>query len=198
MTNFPRRVDCSFKTKAVFLDRDGTINVEKDYLYKISDFEFLPGVIDALKLLQSAGYLLIIITNQSGIARGYYKEEDYENLNEWMLNELKAEGVNIDAVYYCPHHPEAMVEKYRVSCTCRKPGIGLFEQAVKDFNIDLSKSYAIGDKIRDCAICKTTDCKGFLIANNEKQSVIEDVKSGKYERVEYAVSLLEATKKILI
>lgn len=185
------------KQKAVFLDRDGTINIEKDYLYRITDFEFLPGVIDALKLLQSAGYLLIIITNQSGIARGYYKEEDYEKLNEWMLGELKSKGVTIDAVYYCPHHPEAKIEKYRTNCNCRKPGLGLFEQAIKDFNIDLSKSYAIGDKIRDCAICNSTECKGILIANNEKQSVIEDVKSGKYERVEYADSLPLAVNTIM-
>ncbi len=185
------------KNKAIFLDRDGTINVEKNYLYKISDFEFLPGAIDALKLLQSAGYLLIIVTNQSGIARGYYKEEDYEKLNEWMLEELKANEISIDAVYYCPHHPEAKIKKYKANCTCRKPGIGLFEQAVKDFDIDLSKSYSIGDKMRDCVICKITECQGFLIANNEKMNVIEDVKSGKYERVRYADSLFSAAKKLL-
>ena len=139
-------------TKAIFLDRDGTINVEKDYLYRIEDFEFLPRVIDALKLLQSAGYLLIIITNQSGIARGYYKESDYEKLNAWMLKELKQKGINISAVYHCPHHPNAKIDKYRVNCSCRKPNKGLFEKAINDFNIDLSLSYSIGDKIRDCAI----------------------------------------------
>lgn len=86
------------KTKAIFLDPDGTINVEKDYLYKISDFEFLPDVIEALRMLQAAGYILIIITNQSGIARGYYTEDDYKKLNNWMLEELKKQGVNITAV----------------------------------------------------------------------------------------------------
>ena len=185
------------KTKAIFLDRDGTINVEKDYLFKIPDFEFLPGVIDALRQLQTAGFLLIIITNQSGIARGYYTEEQYKELNDWMLEELRSHGVNITAVYYCPHHPEAKVEKYRKNCSCRKPKLGMYEQAVKDFNIDLGSSYAIGDKIRDCAICKTTECRGFLIASNEKSSEIEDVKNGKYERVEYAEDLLSAVKKLL-
>lgn len=183
--------------KAIFLDRDGTINVEKDYLFRISDFEFLPGVIEALKLLQANGFLLIIITNQSGIARGYYTEEDYRILNDWMLSTLRSEGVEVSAVYYCPHHPEAKIEKYRKNCSCRKPKLGLYEQAVKDFNIDLSQSSAIGDKIRDCAICKTTECRGFLIADNEKTSVIEDVKRGKYERVEYAQDLLSAVTTIL-
>ena len=183
--------------KAIFLDRDGTINVEKDYLFRIEDFEFIFGVKEALKLLQANDFLLIIITNQSGIARGYYTEEDYRILNDWMLKELKFQGINITSVYYCPHHPEAKVEKYRKNCNCRKPKLGLYEQAIEDFNIDLSNSYAIGDKIRDCAICKNTDCHGFLIASNEKTSVIEDVKNGKYENVEYADDLLTAAIKLL-
>ena len=183
--------------KAIFLDRDGTINIEKDYLYKITDFEFLPGVIEALKLLQENNFLLIIITNQSGIARGYYTEEQYRNLNNWMLGELKVHGINITAVYYCPHHPEAKVEQYRKNCNCRKPKLGMYEKAVKDFNIDLSYSFAIGDKIRDCAICKTTECRGYLISSGEKSSVIEEVKEGKYERVKYAKDLLSAVHSLL-
>ncbi len=187
----------TIKHKAVFLDRDGTINVEKDYLFRIVDFEFLPGVIDALKLLQENGFLLIIVTNQSGIARGYYTEEQYRDLNNWMLKELENQGIYISAVYYCPHHPEAKVEMYRKNCTCRKPKLGMYEQAVKDFNIDLGRSYAIGDRIRDCAICRTTDCRGYLIAETEKKSIIEDVKDGKYERVEYAKDILSAAKAVV-
>ena len=156
----------SEKRKAVFLDRDGTINIDKGYLYRISDFEFLPGAVDALKMLQSAGYLLIIITNQSGIGRGYYTEEDFMRLNDYMKAELAKSGVNISGVYYCPHLPDAEVERYRKICDCRKPATGLFERAVKDFNIDLSRSYAIGDKERDCAICSVSDCKGFLIGRD--------------------------------
>lgn len=185
------------KNKAIFLDRDGTINVEKDYLYKIENFEFLPNVITALQRLQSAGYLLIIITNQSGIARGYYKEEDYQKLNSWMLEELKQHGISITAVYYCPHHPEAFVPAYRIDCDCRKPKLGLYEKAIADFNIDLSSSFAIGDKIRDCAICSTTNAHGYLIAHNEKPEIIEAIKNGQYERVEYVDDLLTAANKIL-
>lgn len=169
------------KNKAVFLDRDGTINVEKHFLYKIEDFEFLTGAVEGLKLLQRAGFLLIIITNQSGIARGYFTEEEYLKLTEWMLAELEKSGVKISKVYYCPHLPEAEILKYKKICHCRKPETELFEQAVKDFDIDLSKSFAIGDKLRDCAICEKTDCKGFLIggdeANKNANSKIKSVSS---------------------
>lgn len=153
-------------SKAVFLDRDGTINVDKGYLYRISDFEFLPGAVDALRMLQEAGYLLIIITNQSGIGRGYYTEEDFAVLNEYMKSELLKSGVKISGVYYCPHLPNAEVERYRKVCTCRKPSLGLFERAVHDFDIDLSQSYAIGDKERDIAICSASACRGFLIGRD--------------------------------
>ena len=183
--------------KAIFLDRDGTINVEKHYLYKKEDFEFLPGVIDALKKLQQAGYMLIIVTNQSGIARGYYTEGECHSLNDWMLSQLKKQGVIIAQIYYCPHLPNAEVEAYRKDCNCRKPKLGLFKQAINDYHIQLSKSYAIGDKIRDCAICEHTVCRGYLVGNNEDEIIIKKVKEGMYERVEYANSLMDATDQIL-
>ncbi len=184
--------------KAIFLDRDGTINVEKDYLYKIEDFEFVDGVVNALHLLQEAGYKLIIITNQSGIARGYYTEEDYKKLNGWMVNTLKEQGITISAVYFCPHHPTAAVEEYRIDCDCRKPKLGLYEQAINDFNLDISSCFAVGDKIRDCSICESSGCHGFLIASNEKPEVIEAVKKGEYKNVSYAADLEEAAECITI
>ena len=178
--------------KAIFLDRDGTINIEKHYLYRVEDFEFLPEVVDALKELQRAGYLLIVITNQSGIARGYYTEADFQKLNDWMVSTLREQGVTIADVYYCPHLPDAQVPEYRKDCNCRKPKLGMYEQAILDHDIDLSQSYAIGDKIRDCAICETTPCRGFLIGENEKPEVIAEVKAGKDVRVSYAKDLNEA------
>lgn len=183
--------------KAIFLDRDGTINVEKHYLYKIEDFEFLPRAIDGLKKLQDAKYKLIIITNQSGIARGYYTEEDFLQLNGWMIRYLIERGIRIEKVYYCPHLPNAKVDKYRKICTCRKPELDLYKQAVKEFDIDLSTSYAIGDKVRDCSICKSTDCKGFLIAENEKSDVIAAVKTGEYSNIKYAQDLFDAANLIV-
>lgn len=183
--------------KAVFLDRDGTINCDKTYLYKITEFEFLPGVIEALKILQSAGYFLIIITNQSGIARGIYSENDFMILNKWMINELWTKGIFIKDVYYCPHHPKAIIEKYRVNCDCRKPQLGMYMQAIEKYGINLAESFAIGDKIRDCAICETTACRGYLIAENENIQVISDVKNGKYKNIKYKESLLECVKEIV-
>lgn len=184
------------KEKAVFLDRDGTINVEKHYLHKIEDFEFLPGAIKGLQLLQDTGYLLIVVTNQSGIGRGYYTEEAFHTLNAWMLQTLEENGIHITKVYYCPHLPDATVESYRKECNCRKPALGMYQQAIEEFDINVSKSWAIGDKIRDCAVCETMGARGFLIGENEKPEIIQKVKTNKYQNVCYAADLLESAKKI--
>lgn len=175
--------------RAIFLDRDGTINIDNNYIYKISDFKFIEGAIEALKMFQNNKYKLIIITNQSGIAKGFFKEKDLEILNIWLKNELKQNGVIIDAIYYCPHNAND-------NCNCRKPKIGLFEKAIKEFNIDISKSYAIGDKLRDCTICFTTDCKGFLIGNNENKEIIDNVKKGLFKQIKYEETLLNCAKEI--
>ena len=183
--------------KAIFLDRDGTINVDKKYLSKIEDFEYLSGAIEGLKLLQDAGYLLIIITNQSGIARGYYTEDDFSKLNDWMIQNLKSRGIEISKVYYCPHHLDGKIEKYRVDCNCRKPKLGLYQKAIEDFDIDLSESWTIGDKLRDSQICETTNCRGFLISDLEKTNIINVVKRGNIRNIEYANDLYDAAKMIV-
>lgn len=183
--------------KAVFLDRDGTINVEKYYLYKIEDFEFLPGAIDGLKMIQTAGYMLIVVTNQSGIARGYYTEGDFQILNDWMTATLQENGVTINGVYYCPHLPYAFVGEYRAACGCRKPATALYKRAVKDLNIDISHSWAVGDKMRDCSICADFGCRGFLVGNSEKPEVLEQARLGEYKNVRYAKDLLEAARIIV-
>lgn len=183
--------------KAVFLDRDGTINVDRAYLSKIADFEYLPGVIEGLRMLQQAGFLLIVVTNQSGIARGYYTEDDFLRLNEWMLCDLRSKGIEISKVYYCPHHPNGKIEKYRKDCICRKPKLGMYEQAIQKFDIDLSHSYTIGDKLRDSALCETTECRGYLISNLEKSNVIKKVKNGAFQNIQYQNSLLDAARDII-
>jgi D-glycero-D-manno-heptose 1,7-bisphosphate phosphatase len=182
--------------KAVFLDRDGTINKDNGYVYQIEEFEILPGVIEGLHLLQDAGYLLIVVTNQSGIARGYYTEQDFRILTGWMMERFKTMGIQIAEVYYCPHLPNAPIPMYRKTCRCRKPGTGLYERAVKEFHIDLSKSYAIGDKIRDCSICEKTDCRGFLTGTKEESKVIEAVREGKYRHVQYEEDLYACALRI--
>lgn len=183
--------------KAVFLDRDGTINVEKHYVYRIEDFEFLPGVIKGLRLLQNFGYKLVIITNQSGIARGYYTEHDFRILNKWMIAELEENKIYIAKIYYCPHLPDARIPEYRKVCNCRKPLTGLYEQAIRELNIDVSQSYSIGDKIRDCCICEKTECHGYLIGENEKTEIVESVKAGEYKNIRYAVDLMDAANRIV-
>lgn len=183
--------------KAVFLDRDGTINVDKNYLYRKEDFELLPHTIEALRLLQNAGFLLVVITNQSGIARGYYTEEQFMKLNQWMIEHFRTKGITIDAVYYCPHHPQAKIEKYRRNCNCRKPKTELFEAAVIDLNIDLAKSFAIGDRLRDCCICQKSNCRGFVIGNTESLDTIKKIKSGDIINVSYQPTLLETAQTIV-
>ncbi|STO32193.1 D,D-heptose 1,7-bisphosphate phosphatase [Fusobacterium necrogenes] len=135
--------------KAIILDRDGTINIEKDYLHKIEDFEFEEGVVEGLKILADLGYIFVVVTNQSGIARGYYTEEDLEILNNYIGEILEKEGIKIKKFYFCPHHPEKGVGKYKVECNCRKPNPGMLEEAIKEFDIDREKSFMIGDNISD-------------------------------------------------
>ena len=130
--------------KALFLDRDGVINVEKYYLYKRSDFEFIDGIFELCKYYQDLGYLIVIVTNQSGIAREYYSQEDFLKLTSWMVAAFKKHGITISKVYFCPHHPDISGE-----CSCRKPKPGMILKAAKEFDIDLTKSILIGDKERD-------------------------------------------------
>lgn len=161
----------SSKNRAVFLDRDGTINVEKNYLHKTEDFEFLPNAIEGLKMMQEDGFFLFIISNQSGIARGYYTEDDLKKLHGYMLLKLQEAGIWITDIAYCPHLPDAAVRKYKKDCECRKPKTGMFYQMVEKYQIDLEHSYAIGDKERDLEICRNTGCRGFLIRTGEMQKI---------------------------
>ena len=167
------------KNKAIFLDRDGTINVDKNYLYKIDDWEFENGAIESLRILQNLGFKLIVISNQSGIGRNYYTKEDADIIFKYMEDELKKENIKISKSYYCPHYNE--------ECECRKPKLGLFYQAQKEFDIDFSRSYAIGDKLRDLAICNKEKTIGFLLSHNEK------IDNSRIIRCE---NILQATKKI--
>lgn len=137
-------IGTSFKKPALFLDRDGVINVEKDYLYKIEDFEFIEGIVALCKHYQELGYLIVVVTNQSGIARGYYSEDDFAKLSEWMVDAFRKKGVAITAVYHCPHHPDISG-----TCACRKPMPGMLLDAAKAYDIDLENSIIIGDKERD-------------------------------------------------
>jgi D-glycero-D-manno-heptose 1,7-bisphosphate phosphatase len=137
------------QNKALLLDRDGTINVDTGYLYKMEDWRFQPMVVEAIKAAKNAGYMVIVITNQSGVARGYYSEKDIELLHDQVNESLREQGTCIDAFYYCPHHKGAAVEKYAVDCECRKPRLGLYRQAIEAFNLDPKLCAVAGDKLRD-------------------------------------------------
>ncbi len=135
--------------KALFLDRDGVINVEKNYVWRTEDFEFIPGIFELCALAQKRGFKLIVITNQAGIARGYYTETDFRHLTDWMLAAFRERGIGIDRVYHCPFHPTAGVGEYRQESFDRKPNPGMILKARADFALDLSKSVLIGDKDSD-------------------------------------------------
>ncbi|HEY4533796.1 MAG TPA: D-glycero-beta-D-manno-heptose 1,7-bisphosphate 7-phosphatase [Fusobacterium sp.] len=135
--------------KAIFLDRDGTLNVEKEYLYQEKDLEFEKGTVEALSILKDLGYLLIVVTNQSGIARQYYTEEDLKHFHQAFQKKLSVFGLKIDKFYYCPHHLEQGIGKYKIDCSCRKPKPGMLEQGISEFDIDRKSSYMVGDTYAD-------------------------------------------------
>jgi D-glycero-D-manno-heptose 1,7-bisphosphate phosphatase len=134
---------------AVFLDRDGVVNKEKGYVHTIDEFQFMDGVFDACRQMTNAGYRLVIITNQAGIGRGYYSEEDYYRLTSWMLNEFRMHDIQIDGVYHCPHHPVHGIGRYRRVCDCRKPAPGMILRAAEELSLDLRRSILVGDKASD-------------------------------------------------
>lgn len=139
----------SNRRKTVFLDRDGTINVEVNYLHRPEDLVLLPGVPEAVRLLNEAGFRVAVVTNQAGVARGYYGEEDVMRLHEYLNRLLETQGAHIDDFYYCPHHPEHGIGKYKTDCRCRKPGTGMFEAADRDCPVERARSFMVGDKLID-------------------------------------------------
>jgi len=130
--------------KALFLDRDGVINIEKNYLHKIEDFEFIEGIFELCEYFRDAGYKIFIVTNQSGIARKYYTQSQFDILSTWLVNEFSKKNIDIKHIYFCPHHPDISGE-----CSCRKPKPGMLLSAQSEFNINLKESILIGDKERD-------------------------------------------------
>ena len=163
--------------KAAFLDRDGVINIDHGYTYKPEHFDFIDGVFDACRHLQSLGYLLIVVTNQSGIARGYYDEQDFAVLTSWMKQQFAAHGVKIDGVYYCPHHLEKGQVPYNIDCDCRKPNPGMLLQAIREYGIDPAQSLMVGDKAADMQAATAAGvARKFLVRSGNPLSE-EDLQS---------------------
>ncbi len=151
------------KNKAVFLDRDGTINEEMGYINHLSRFRIFPFTAKAIALLRENGYKIIVVTNQAGVARGYFTEEQVREVHLFLQNRLSKENAQIDKIYYCPHHPTEGNGKYKKTCVCRKPNTGMISKAVEDFDIDLSRSYMIGDRYKDVLFAHKVGLKSIMV-----------------------------------
>lgn len=152
----------TFKKKAFFLDRDGIINIDVKYLYKIRELKFVEGIFDLCRYIQSKGYLIVVVTNQAGISRGYYTEQDMEELHDYIKNQFNENGIKIDKFYHCPHHPDFSGE-----CDCRKPNIGMIKKAEEELEIELNESYLLGDKMSDAYTGKNAKLKSsYLLQGN--------------------------------
>ena len=181
--------------KVIFLDRDGTLNEEVNYLHRKEDLVLLPGVAEALKAFKDQGYRLV--TNQAGVARGYYTQADGKELHRYMNELLAGQGVKIDAFYYCPHHPEHGIGKYKVRCHCRKPETGMFEMAEQDFAVDKASSWMIGDKLIDMEAGRNYGVRTVLVGTGYGAGVHEEQKKkGDFPYDLYADDLLEAYNEI--
>ena len=135
--------------RAAFLDRDGVVNIDHGYVFRRQDFRFVPGTLAACAQLHRLGFMLVVVTNQSGIGRGLYAEDDYRRLTDWMRAEFAAAGAPLASVYHCPHHPLAPLAEYRRACDCRKPAPGMLLAAARELSLDLSRSLLFGDKASD-------------------------------------------------
>lgn len=156
------------RERALFLDRDGVVNEEVGYLHRADQVRFVDGIFSLCRTAARLGYRLIVVTNQAGIARGYYSEEDFEALMKFMRAELRAEGVELDAVYYCPFHPEHGVGNYKQEHEDRKPGTGMLRRGAREFGVDLSASILVGDRCSDVGAANAAGLRqAFLIVGTE-------------------------------
>lgn len=164
------------RIKVAFLDRDGVINEEVHYLHQIKDFKYTENCIEALKKLNTLGYKIVIVTNQAGIARGYYSEEQYRDLTAWYRTDLKEHGVEILDVLHCPHHPDGTISEFAVECECRKPKPGMLLTANQKYNINLEQSIMVGDKVSDAEAAISAGIKQVYLVKGEYVPVETDYK----------------------
>lgn len=187
------------KRAAVFLDRDGTINEQMGYINHISRFKILPGIPDAIRLLNDLGFLAIVVSNQSGVARGYYTLDLVHEVHDLLKKRLKELAKStVDAVLFCPHHPQGIVPEFSVDCECRKPKTGLIDQACKTFDIDLSRSFMVGDMCSDMEFAHRAGIRGIMVKTGYGLGEIQYVLPGKQAKpVHIAGDLLDAVQWIM-
>lgn len=182
---------------AVFLDRDGTINVERDYLADPAELQLIPGSAQAIRSLADAGLAVVVVTNQSGIARGMLTEARLAEITARLDSLLAAEDAALLATYYCPHHPEYGGERYQRSCACRKPGAGMLEQAAREHDLDLASSWIVGDSMRDLEAGAKVGARGILVATGKGSEQYAAAQSRGARLPTFAADLSAATRIIL-
>ncbi len=158
---------------AAFLDRDGVLNRDLGYVWRREDFHWLPGAERAVKRLNDAGYLVFVVSNQAGVARGLYRSEDVEALHRWVNGELGKSDAHIDAFYYCPHHPSEGQGAYRVACDCRKPAPGMLLRAMREWPVDRAASFMIGDKDIDMAAASAAGVRGLRFDGGDLDALVQ-------------------------
>jgi D-glycero-D-manno-heptose 1,7-bisphosphate phosphatase len=164
------------KTPTAFLDRDGVLNVDHGYVHRIEELDWIEGASEAVRLLNEAGFRVVVITNQSGIARGHYDEDAVTRFHAHMQEVLGGQGAHIDAFYVCPHHPEGTVVPYAIDCECRKPKVGLLEQAARDCPVDRARSFVIGDRDGDVEAAAAFGIRGVRF-DWTRQSLVQIVRA---------------------
>jgi D,D-heptose 1,7-bisphosphate phosphatase len=162
------------KNIAIFLDRDGTINEEVGYMDSLDKFKIIPGAYEAIRLINESEMKAVVISNQAGVARGLFPEDFVKITHEYLQNALRKKGAYIDNFYYCPHHPTEGIEPYRQVCNCRKPAPGMLLQAAQDLNIDLKRSYLVGDRFNDMEAGKKIGVRGILVKTGFGQGLLQD------------------------
>jgi D-glycero-D-manno-heptose 1,7-bisphosphate phosphatase len=183
--------------RCVFLDRDGTINEEVNYLSHSDQLRLIAGAAEAIKQFNQAGLKTVIITNQAGVARGYFSEPALQQIHLELERMLRAQDAHIDAIYYCPHHPTAGIGVYKIDCNCRKPKPGLLERAARELNLDLRQSFVVGDKPADLQAGGAVGCRTILVRTGYGLESEQELAGGESQPDHVADDLLAAARWIL-
>lgn len=183
--------------RCVFLDRDGTINEEVNYLSRPHQLRLIAGAAEAIKRIKQAGLRAVIITNQAGVARGYFSEPALQQIHLELIKMLRAQDAHVDAIYYCPHHPTAGIGVYKIDCNCRKPKPGLLERAARELNLDLRQSFIVGDKPADLKAGEAVGCRTILVRTGYGLESEKGLAGGEFQPDHIADDLLEASRWIL-
>ena len=187
----------SFSSRAIFIDRDGTLNEDIGYVATPDQLIIYPWAAEAVRLINESGFKAVVITNQSGIARGMYSEDDLAEIHSKMIEELARDGARIDAVYYCPHHPGLGDARYGIDCDCRKPRTGMLDTASRKHRIDLGRSFVIGDKASDIKLAENAGARAALVLTGYGSETLAHPERWPCEPAIVAENLLEAVKRIL-